>query len=73
MLNQLQMLLIAEAFGIYLVNIFGTRRPGGEPPTLGDNLNSTDRLIVAWSPIQFRINRLASEFLGIDFRRIQVC
>src|SRR5580704_1761585 len=59
-----------EAFRVKLIDIFRSGRAGGEPTADGDNLQATDRCVVARRTCQFGGDSFAREFGGRDgFRR----
>src|ERR1043166_7121232 len=71
-LNLVQMIFVTEALGIDFVNVFGARWTRSEPSALRDDLDATNRLVVARRAGQFFLYRLAGKFLCIDPVRIEI-
>ena len=68
-----EMLLAAEAFCVNLVNILGSRWPGGKPAVFSDQLDPADGFVVAGRLRQLRFDRLARQVLRIKFGGVQLC
>src|SRR6266853_2931942 len=57
-----QMILTTEGLRIDLVDIFGPRRTRGEPSTLGNHLEPTDRSVIARRAVEHALDLFAGEF-----------
>src|SRR5215204_4833514 len=62
LLNLPQMLCSAEALRIDFVDLLSAGRPGCEPTTLGDDLQSSNRRTVAWCSGEHCLDLLSSKF-----------
>src|SRR3546814_10473754 len=63
--HALNMIPALEAFGVYLVNILGTRWPGREPAAFRHDFNAPYRRIVAGCPCQDRLDFFPGEILDM--------
>ena len=64
--------MVLEALRIDLVNVFGPGGSGGEPAVGGDDLQTADRRVVAWSARQLGRDRFPGQFRLSDCRRRQL-
>src|SRR5579859_1233463 len=64
--DRIQMPLVLETFCVDLVNVLGAGRSRGKPAAIGDNLQATDRSVVAGSTRQLGDNRLAGQTRLLD-------
>src|SRR5690606_1095722 len=62
----LQVAVVAEAFGVDLVDVFGPRRTCGEPAGGGDHLDATDGRVIAGRLVEYLLDRLAGQFGARD-------
>src|SRR5690606_38451110 len=62
----LQVTVVAEAFGVDLVDVLGPRRARREPATGGDHLDATDGGPVAGRLVEHLLDRLAGQFSAPD-------
>ncbi len=63
------MIIAAETFCINLVDIFGSRRPRGEPAVLCYDFDPAERPIIARSAREFHLYPFAAEFPYIELLR----
>src|SRR5579872_1997671 len=70
-LDPLEMRLVAEAFGIELVDVLGARGPCGEPAMVGLDLDAAERLAVARRLGVDRAHGIAGELGQAELLRCQ--
>src|SRR5258708_19724444 len=70
--QSVQMPGVMKALGVDLVNIFGSRRPRGEPAAARRDLDTADGCIVAGSMSQNLIDGLAGELRDPPFFAVQL-
>src|SRR3954471_1756098 len=66
LLNQLQMVLVAKALRVDLVDILGARWPGGKPAVRGLDLDAAERLVVARRFGPDSRDRIAGKFAYLE-------